>query len=85
MSEKIRLLAAAGALVAASLSLAAFRSTPAHAQQAIFEFDEIVVEGRIQKPEAFYIIQAANLSYEPVDPKPTFLPELLESVEEEPF
>ncbi|TXD35367.1 hypothetical protein FRC98_16255 [Lujinxingia vulgaris] len=57
----------------------------ASAQQAIFEFDEIVVEGRIQKPEAFYIIQAANLSYEPVDPKPTFLPELLESVEEEPF
>lgn len=55
------------------------------AQQAIFEFDEIVVEGRIQKPEAFYIIQAANLSYEPVDPKPSFLPELLESVEEEPF
>ena len=77
----------AGAAIAmiSMVAIAGIDSPEAAAQQAIFEFDEIVVEGRIQKPEAFYIIQAANLSYEPVDPKPTFLPELLESVEEEPF
>jgi hypothetical protein len=56
----------------------------AHAQRVI-EFDEIVVEGRIQKPEAFYILQHASLSYENLNPRPSFLDELLESVEEEPF
>ncbi|RDV38033.1 hypothetical protein DV096_09465 [Bradymonadaceae bacterium TMQ3] len=74
-----------GSMVLAGVIVTIATPGKASAQQAIFEFDEIVVEGRIQKPEAFYIIQAANLSYEPVDPKPSFLPELLESVEEEPF
>lgn len=55
------------------------------AAQRVIEFEEIVVEGRIQKPEAFYILQHASLSYEGLNPKPSFLDELLESVEEEPF
>lgn len=55
-----------------------------HAQQVI-EFEEIVVEGRIQKPEAFYILQHANLTYVPLTPQPSFLKELLESVENEEF
>lgn len=80
-----KVLVGAAIAMISTLTIAGVDSPEAVAQQAIFEFDEIVVEGRIQKPEAFYIIQAANLSYEPVDPKPTFLPELLESVEEEPF
>jgi hypothetical protein len=55
------------------------------AAQRVIEFEEIIVEGRIQKPEAFYILQHASLSYEGLNPKPSFLEELLESVDEEPF
>lgn len=51
----------------------------------VINLDETVIKGRIQKPEAFYILQHANLNYEGLEPKPTFIPELLESVEAEPF
>lgn len=55
------------------------------AQKGVINLDETVIKGRIQKPEAFYILQNANLSYEALEPKKTFIPELLESVEEDPF
>jgi hypothetical protein len=51
----------------------------------VINLEETVIEGRIQKPEAFYILQHANLSYEALDPKKSFIPDLLESVEREPF
>ena len=57
----------------------------AAAQQGVINLDETVIKGRIQKPEAFYILQHANLNYESLDPKPTFIPELLKTVREEPF
>ena len=57
----------------------------ASAQQGVINLDETVIKGRIQKPEAFYILQHANLSYESLDPKPSFIPELLKTVREEPF
>ena len=55
------------------------------AQKGVINLDETVIKGRIQKPEAFYILQNANLNYEALEPKKTFIPELLESVEEDPF
>ena len=60
-------------------------AAPAAAQQGVINLDETVIKGRIQKPEAFYILQHANLRYEALDPKPTFIPELLKTVREEPF
>lgn len=44
-----------------------------------------VIKGRVQKPEAWYILQHANLSYKSLDPKTTFIPQLLETVKKEPF
>ena len=73
---------AAGALVVA-FGLGA--TSTAVAQQGVIDLEETTIKGRIQKPEAFYILQHANLDYEPFDKKPSFIPELLESVEEEPF
>ena len=70
-------LAAAGILLATSSN--------ASAQQGVINLDETVIKGRIQKPEAFYILQHANLNYKALDPKPTFIPELLKTVKEEPF
>lgn len=51
----------------------------------VINLEESVIEGRIQKPEAFYILQHAKLKYEDLEPKKSFMPELLESVEKEPF
>lgn len=57
----------------------------AMAQTGVITLEESVVKGRIQKPEAFYILQHAQLDYETLDTKPSFLEKIEESVEEEPF
>ena len=74
----MRILMIAGGLVLAT-------SATASAQQGVINLDETVIKGRIQKPEAFYILQHANLNYRALEPKPSFLPELLRTVKEEPF
>ena len=70
------------ALAAAFVLLGAGTAT---AQQGVINLDETVIKGRIQKPEAFYILQHAKLNYEALKPKPTFIPELLKTVRDEPF
>lgn len=57
----------------------------AFAQRGVINLDETVIKGRIEKPEAFYILQHANLNYEKLQPKQTFIPELLQSVDQKPF
>lgn len=69
---------------AATIAMMAW-SDDASAQQGVINLDETVIKGRIQKPEAFYILQNADLTYESLDPKKSFIPELLKTVEEEPF
>lgn len=51
----------------------------------IITLEEEVVEGQIEKPEAFYILQPTNLDYEEAALEESFIPELLETVEEPPF
>jgi hypothetical protein len=66
-------------------SLGLFMSPSASAQEGVIDLEESVIKGRIQKPEAFYILQHANLDYQPFDKRPSFIPELLDTVKEEPF
>ncbi len=54
-------------------------------QPRVFDLGTEELTGRHHKPEAFYILQHANLNFERLDPKATFLPELVKSVEEKPF
>jgi len=51
----------------------------------VINLEETVIEGNIQKPEAFYILQHANLNYQSLEPKKSFLPELMQSVDREPI
>lgn len=51
----------------------------------ILVLEEEIVEGRIEKPEAFYILQPTNLNYEHVELQQSFIPELLDTVRESPF
>lgn len=60
----------------------------ARAQQAgrkVIRLEAIKVEGRIQKPQAFYILQRSNLNFESLDLKQSFVPKILRSIEGAPF
>lgn len=54
-------------------------------QPYTIDLGDDIIKGRVQKPEAWYILQHANLSYKSLDPKKSFIPELLESVTKNPF
>jgi hypothetical protein len=46
---------------------------------------QIVIEGRVQKPNAFYILNRSNLGYEVLELRTSFLREVVRSVQKEPF
>lgn len=54
-------------------------------KRKVIRLEAIKVEGRIQKPQAFYILQRSNLNFEGLELKQSFIPKILESVEREPF
>ena len=51
----------------------------------LIQIDALKVEGQIQKPEAFYILQKGDVNFKGLEPKKSFLQEILLSVEKEPF
>lgn len=51
----------------------------------VIQLDEIRIEGRVQKPNAFYILNRSNLGYEVLDLRTSFTREIVRSVQEEPF
>ena len=54
-------------------------------QPRVIQLEEIVIEGRVQKPNAFYILNRSNLGYEVLELRTTFLRDVVRSVQEEPF
>lgn len=50
----------------------------------VFE-DAEVIQGEIEKPEAYYILRPSNLDYEAVASEDSFLDRLYETVEEPTF
>lgn len=50
-----------------------------------FAIGEIKIEGQIQKPQAFYILQRSSLNFEGLELKNSFLPKIIKSVEQPPF
>ncbi|MGA9524284.1 MAG: hypothetical protein WBV82_22710 [Myxococcaceae bacterium] len=55
------------------------------AKKKVIRLDAITVEGRIQKPQAFYILQRSNLNFEELNRTESFLPKVEKSVEKAPF
>ena len=43
------------------------------------------IEGKIQKPEAFYVLQKSSINYEWQELKQQFVPKILDSVSKAPF
>jgi hypothetical protein len=47
--------------------------------------EAIRIEGKIQKPEAFYVLQKSSINYDWTELKQDFVPKILESVAAPPF
>ena len=61
-------------------------TTPAPAKKKkVLRLEALTVEGRIQKPEAMYILQRSQLNFEELNRAESFLPKVEKSVEADPF
>ncbi|MGB5284375.1 MAG: hypothetical protein WBN29_07675 [Polyangiales bacterium] len=54
-------------------------------QPRVIQLEEIVIEGRVQKPNAFYILNRSNLGYEVLELRTSFIRKVVRSVQKEPF
>jgi hypothetical protein len=85
----LMLLAAAPVLAQDSTSSGSAGSNAGGTQpkkaRKVIRLDAITVEGRIQKPQAFYILQRSNLNFDDLNRTESFVPKVVKSVEQEPF
>ena len=51
----------------------------------VIQLEEIKIEGRVQKPNAFYILNRSNLGYEVLDLRTTFVRDIVRSVQSDTF
>lgn len=51
----------------------------------VIQLEEIRIEGRVQKPNAFYILNRSQLGYEVMDLRTSFLRKIVRTVQNEPF
>jgi hypothetical protein len=72
------------ALTLALVATAAFAQEPPKKKKVI-RLDAITVEGRIQKPQAFYILQRSTLNFDELNRAETFVPKVEKSVEKDAF
>jgi hypothetical protein len=71
-------------LVLAATAASAQDSTSAPAKKKkVIRLDAITVEGRIQKPQAFYILQRSTLNFDELNRAESFVPKVEKSVEKE--
>jgi hypothetical protein len=83
-------------LVALSAAMLTTIASPASAQSAagkkkqeaprkILRLEEMKVEGRIQKPQAMFLMPRANLNYGELERTESFLPKVTQAVQQAPF
>ncbi|MFI5307273.1 MAG: hypothetical protein ACHQ53_07975 [Polyangiales bacterium] len=51
----------------------------------VIELEEIKIEGRVQKPNAFYILNRSALGYEVMELRTSFVQEVVRAVRKDPF
>ncbi len=54
-------------------------------KKKVIRLDAMTVEGRIQKPQAFYILQRSTLNFDELNRAETFLPKVEKSLEKDAF
>ncbi|MGQ0507462.1 MAG: hypothetical protein ACT4TC_19320 [Myxococcaceae bacterium] len=76
----------ASVLVLATLATDAFAQSAGNTKKKkVIRLDAITVEGRIQKPQAFYILQRSNLNFDELNRTESFVPKVVKSVDKDPF
>lgn len=78
------LLLALAALATVSV-VSLFGAEEAHAQRKRITLDELVIEGNIQKPQAFFILPRTNLNFEDLERREDLKSRIVKSVEKQPF
>jgi hypothetical protein len=64
---------------------AATSASAASKKKKVIRLEAITVEGRIQKPQAFYILQRSNLSFDDLNQPESFVSKIAHTVEKDPF
>lgn len=82
---KVRIAFATLSLVLALAPGAAAAAEKKGGPRKVLRLDAITVEGKIQKPQAFYILQRSNLNFNELDRVESFLPKVVASVEKDVF
>lgn len=54
-------------------------------KKRVIRLEAITVEGRIQKPQAFYILQRSTLNFDELNRAESFIPKVEKSVEKDAF
>ena len=72
-------------LLLAPAALAQDNGAPAPKKKKVIRLDAITVEGRIQKPQAFYILQRSTLNFDELNRAETFVPKVEKSVDKDAF
>jgi len=70
---------------AASAEAQAREGAAGRKKPRVIQLEEITIEGRVQKPNAFYILNRSNIGYEVLDLRTSFLREIVRSVQQPPF
>ena len=75
------------ALLAAILGISALFGAPelVQAKGKRITLDELVIEGNIQKPEAFFILPRAALNFDELQRRENLKSRIIESVKKKPF
>jgi hypothetical protein len=66
-------------------ALAAAKERTAEPKRKVLRLEAITVEGKFQKPEAFYILQRANPEFAEPEKAESFLPRIVKSQESQVF
>ena len=72
-------------VAALCLALGASAGAAEPKKKKVIRLEQITVEGRIQKPQAFYILQRSNLNFDELERTESFLPKVVKSVDKDPF
>ena len=73
------------ALICFALTSVVYAQNSLRRKSKIIKLDDVKVEGKVAGPEAVFIINMKDLQFEGLEPKKSFIPLIIKSVEKEPF
>ena len=76
---------AAADLKAAQTTAAKAPAARSSSGKKVIKLDTLTVEGRIQKPEAFYVLPRSSLNFDELQKSESFVTKIDKSVQKDPF